>query len=186
MYCIIMHGMSAHLEQGFGASLIKRMESLGLNVITPHFPLKEEITFKAWEETAKKYLLFFQNSVVICHSLSTLFILKFFKKYKLKCKILITIAGGYAEKIDDPKFLYLIDFIPTKQDFEYAKENIPFRYSFYSDNDDVFSQKNLSDYISLLSSNGIFLKNHGHFGQSSKVTDIPEIETIVKNILVSN
>lgn len=182
MNCIILHGMSSYLEDSFGINLSNRIKNMGFNILLPHFPLNEKITLEKWENIAKEYSSFFNNSLVICHSLSTLFILKFLRKYNLSCKALITIAGGYSNEIENEKYIYLKDFIPTIQDFSYAKNNIMHRFSLYSNNDHIFSQKQLLDYISLLDSKPIFLENCGHFGVSSGIKDIPEVEMIIKTI----
>lgn len=186
MNCILLHGMSSYLEDGFGHGVIERAKKLGLNIIIPHFPLKEKITIENWEETALQYKKYFANSIIICHSLSTMFILKFLHKYQLTCLGLITVAGGYIKKVVVPSFLYLKTFIPTLEDFAYAKRFISDRYSFYSSEDKIFTQKQLKDYMNLLDSKAIFLENCGHFGLQSGVKDIPEIEKILVDIINKN
>ena len=56
---------------------------------------------------------------------------------------LITIAGGYVDKILIPEFLYLEKFIPSIEDFEYAKKVIAHRYSIYSNADEIFFSKTI-------------------------------------------
>ena len=186
MNCILLHGMSFYLEQGFGSGVIERAKKLGLNIIIPHFTLEKDITFDNWEKTALKYKQYFSDSIVICHSLSTLFILKFFNKHNLKCRGLITVAGGYTNEIVIPSYLYLKKFIPSIDDFEYVKNAINSRYSFYSNEDHIFSDKQLQDYISMLASKPVFLKNRGHFGLRTGIKDIPEIEEVLIEIISNN
>ncbi len=183
MNCFILHGMSSYLEQGIGLGLIPRLKNLGLNLIIPHFTLKEKITFDNWENSTIKYKNEFTNSIVICHSLSSLFIIKFLHKHNLKCKCLITIGGGFSDKIDNSKFYYLKDFIPSNEDFKYIRTKINYRYSFYSNDDDIFTQKQLKEYVNMLSSKSILKENCGHFGIKSGVKDIPEIEEIITSII---
>ena len=46
-----------------------------------------------------------------------------------------------------------------------------------------FSQKQLKDYATLLSSKTIFIKGCGHFGLRSGVKDIREIEKVLADII---
>ena len=176
MNCILMHGMSSHLEQTFGEKVALRAKNAGFDVCFPHFPLKKDITLDGWYKVAEKYInLIDKDSVIICHSLSTLFILKFLRKYKLDCHTLIAVAGGYDSEINDEKFLYLKDFMPSMLDFEYVKQHTGQRYAIYSNDDHIFSQKQLHNYIEMLQAQPIFIKDCGHFGMTSGVKDIPII-----------
>lgn len=181
MNCIFMHGMSSHLEQTFGEKVALRAKNAGFNVYFPHFPLKKEITLEGWYKVAEDYIdLFDKDTVVICHSLSTLFILKFLRKHKLHCHTLIAVAGGYDNEITDENFSYLKDFMPSELDFEYAKQHVKQRYAIYSNDDHIFTQKQLQNYRELLKAQPIFIKDCGHFGMTSGVKDIAVISQLLE------
>lgn len=183
MNCILMHGMSSHLEQTFGEKVALRAKNAGFDVYFPHFPLNEDITLDGWFKVAEEYIdLIGKDSVIICHSLSTLFILKFLCKYNLKCHTLISVAGGFEKEIKDENFAYLREFIPNITEFEYAKRNIKQRYAIYSNGDHIFSREQLLSYIKLLYAQPVFVANCGHFGIKSAVTDIPIITQLFSKI----
>lgn len=89
-------------------SIIERAEkSKAKEIVAPHFPLLKDITFEKWESIFKTILnKIDKNTIIIAHSLSTLFIVKMALKYKLSFKALICVAGGFIkEPPEDFKYL---------------------------------------------------------------------------------
>lgn len=69
-----------------------------------------------------------KNTAIICHSLSTDFIIKYLAKNKLYYKLLIAVAGGHI-KIPAADFKYLSDFIPTQDEYKHAVQFVIYRYN---------------------------------------------------------
>ncbi len=52
-------------------------------------------------------------------------------------------------------------FLPTKEEFNKCQKLVTNIYSFYSDNDEMNSLKNLENYANMLSANKILIKKAG-------------------------
>lgn len=175
---ILLHGMSCHLEDCFGPSIEKYANERKIDFYFPKFCLGDEITLSSWNESFVKYKkLLNEHTVLICHSLSTNFIIKFLYKHKLNIGTLIAVAGGYTR---NPRTnIYLKDFIPLEIEFEYAKANIKNIFHIYSDDDNVWTKQELQDYTKMLNANEIVVHNCGHFGRRSGIKEIPQIFDIL-------
>ena len=183
LHVIALHGMSCHLEECWLESVIENLKKLGITDFQiPHFPLLKEITLEKWDDILIKYKdIFDENLVIIAHSLSTNFIVRFLYKHKLSAQALIAVGGGYEDK-EFGELGYLAPFIPSASEFEYVKNSIKNRFHIYSDDDTIWTQNQIEKYNKLLSP--IEIKTHGcgHYGRTSKVKDIPQIYEIVKSL----
>ena len=177
---IILHGMSCYLEECWLNSILEnKVLSKKFNFIVPHFPLEKEITFEKWDDLFAQYMPNIdENTTIIAHSLSTLFIIRFLYKHQLKINKLICVGGGYAKGAPGA-LKYLSAFIPQDVEFDYARQNIPHRYHIFSDNDHIWSPEHIEAYNSLLNPIEIKTHNCGHYGRTSKVKVIPEIFEIL-------
>lgn len=180
---IILHGMSADLDACFGMKLKEDLKGLGFSIFEPKFVLHPNITLEKWEEEMDKFKgAFNKDAVLICHSLGTMFILKYLKKNELKVKMLITVAGGTVLKKEDCKIPYLLPFLPSESEFKWARENCEIKYSIFNRNDDIWRMQDIEAYNSRLGSTVVELPYGEHFGRKSGVKEIPEIIEIVKTI----
>ncbi|MBO4412867.1 MAG: alpha/beta hydrolase [Clostridia bacterium] len=180
MNIILLHGMSCRLEDCWKEYIVNLAKELNIQFFAPACPLNEDITLKNWFEDVDK----FKNSintetVFICHSLSTNFIVKYLAKSNLKAKAIISVAGGLASK---DRMKYLKDFIFTKKEAQYVVDNIKHRYNIFSNNDNIWTKEEIQNYCYALQTQNIIVDGAGHFGRRSGVKEIPEIKEIIKNI----
>ncbi len=182
---IILHGMSADLDACFGIKLKEDLIKLGYNIYEPKFVLHPNITLEAWEKEMDKFKdAFNKDALLVCHSLGTLFILKYLKKNKLSAKTLITVAGGRMkpENCTD-YYLYLAPFMPMDDEFDWASSHCENRYSIFNKDDDIWSIEDIKAYNKSLKSIPVELPYGAHFGRKSGVKEIPEIIDIVKRAM---
>lgn len=184
LHIIALHGMSCPLEECWLENTISDLKKLGIKeFIVPHFPVLEKITLEKWDDILAKYSKKFnQHTVVIAHSLSTLFIVKFLFKHKLSVNALISVAGGYGDKVEG-ELSYLSSFIPNDKEFDYLKKNVANRFHIFSNDDTIWSQEHIAAYNNKVYPVQIQTFGCGHYGRSSKVKEIPQIAEIVKSIL---
>lgn len=180
---ILIHGMSAPLDECFGLKVKERLKNNGFEIIEPIFPVEKDITLDKWFDVMKSFEKDVdEHTYYLCHSLGCWFLLKYLYKTQKKCDTIITVAGGVinhekTKNINENT----VEFIPTEEEFEYIKNNSKRIFAIYSNNDHIFSQKELELYAKKTMATKIFLENCGHFGRSSNVKDISEIEEIIKN-----
>lgn len=183
---LLLHGMSGSLDRCFGVKLKQDLIERGYEIIEPMFTTHEDITYSSWVREMDKYLdQIDSDTVVICHSLGTNFIIKYTLAHDLHFPLVIAVAGGVVtrEEDADPSLMYLADFCPTPAQMEQFRAHVDNMYDIYSDNDDIWSQSMIADYIRYTGAKGVLLPNKGHFGARSGVKDIPEIVSILDNII---
>ncbi len=181
---VIIHGMSCGLDECFGLGLKEKLHRVDkYNIIEPKFAIHPNITLEKWIDEMDKFIdKLGKDSIFVCHSLGTLFVIKYMHLRKIKSKCLICVAGGYPDRVVDPNTAYLEPFMPNSEDFEWVKSNCPIRYNIFNSKDHIWTQDMIKEYIRLLDAQPIELPYGGHFGRSSGVKDIPEIFEIIENI----
>ncbi len=182
---ILIHGMSSHLDESFGIKIKERIKNHGFEIIEPFFPLKHQISLENWTEELDKFQKYFNDKTCfLCHSLGCVFIIKYLFKRKIKAHAIISIAGADFDEKNSlgEKYPQLYDFKELEEEYEYAKNNVKYFFNIYSDDDNVLTQDSLISYTKKTGATGIIIKGRGHFGRSSGVRDIPEIENILNKI----
>ena len=107
------------------------------------------------------------------------------KQGKVKIKRLISVAGTMGELRLSPKNLVCqfvltrLGYTLTEENMEFVKNLIPERHGFYSNCDHFISDKSLKRFIDLLGATPHFLKNHGHFGRTSGITEISGLKELL-------
>lgn len=179
----LLHGMSSRLDECFGLKLKQDLKNLGYVIYEPRFPLAPDITLANWTAEMDKLKAKISNDTIfVCHSLGTNFVIKYLAKNKLKAKALIAVAGGLLTEGSSvqPGFEYLEELVPTLQEMDYAANYIDNRYNIINRNDNIWKPAELSNYTSKLKAKSVELSYGGHFGRSSGVKEIPEIIEIIK------
>lgn len=181
---IVLHGMSCYLEECWLPKLIENANKLEISeIIVPHFPLLKDITYEKWENIFSKSLnKINENTIIIAHSLSTLFIIRFIFKFGLSFKALICIGGGYTKKITE-EYKHLVDFLPNEKEFNFAKNHIKNRFHIFSDNDTIWTQQQIKKYNEFLHPVQIKTHNCGHYGRQSQIKEIKELNLILKSLI---
>ncbi|MBR4270710.1 MAG: alpha/beta hydrolase [Clostridia bacterium] len=177
---VLIHGMSAVLDDSFGKKVKERIRSHDFETIEPKFTFDGDITLENWMAEINKYKID-DGDNYLCHSLGCTFLIKFLFAKKLKANTVINIAGGYFDETQVwPAFPKIKAFVPTQDELDYYKKNVNSSYLIHSDNDHIYSQPYFDSFVEYTGANEIILPNRGHFGRSSGVDDIPEIEAILE------
>lgn len=193
---VLLHGLGFWYNECFGPSLIKTIKDMGAEYKAAEFPLinSGKLSFDSWKKGMDNLVKDFKlddNTVVIAHSLSTFFILKYLKLTNSTINTLITISGakldissytGQAEN-DILKVPGLIEFMNTQDEYNYVKQNVKNKIAIYSNGDQYFSIEMLQAYADALDTKKMFLKDRGHFGRTAANNGIPELNELVKNII---
>ena len=182
MNIITIHGIGFNFDEPntFGPWLSERLKKYG-SLTNCHFALGDDLTFKNWEKELDKYKnKLTENTTVVAHSLGTLFVLIYLRKNNLKIGSLISIGAGYnTDYLKNPTYK---DFVPSKEDFEYCKNNINNRFMIFSEKDRFFNEKHQQDYIHYLGAKPVYVVGQGHFGRTEGITKIPKVLEIMEEI----
>ena len=184
MNFVTIHGLGFDFTQEgtFGPYVISKLKQFG-DVYNCKFPLGDQLIYSVWEKTLELAInnndvKLDQDTIVVAHSLGTMFLPKFITRHNIKLKGFIAIAGGYYPGYKGPTD----DFMPTAEEMKYAKNNIKEKHFVYSDNDRYFIKETQQNYITSIDAIPHFIPGKGHFGRTEKITEIPEIEQIVKEM----
>lgn len=174
--------MSCRLDECWKPQLIQDLEDMNIEVSTPALPLKREITLDNWMTGLDAYKdKIDKDTVFVCHSLSSVFIVKYLYKYQLKPKALISVSGGYMP-IARPGYEFLKDFLMYKEEMQYVSHSVAYRYHIHSDNDTIWEPTEIEGYTNHLHMTEIVLSGVGHIGRHSGVKSLPQITDIIRSI----
>lgn len=182
-----MHGMSSRLETCWGPYVKELSKKFKAKFFAPQCTLKKDITFNSWVEELDKYSNEIdENSIFVCHSLSTLFIVKYLKMRNLKPLAVIAVSGGRLDFIHDEDYSNINDFIVNKTETDYFAKNVKHRFNIHSNNDDIWTPEQIAYYSNVLKATDITLNGGGHLGSHSGITEIKEIDQIINEIKKNN
>ena len=182
----IIHSGNADTKESFGPYVVNKAKNLGFDVIFPDFPHKGGADYQKWSAIMDQYITsgkLNDDSIVIGHSLGTLFIPKYLSERQVGIKVFISVAGflGYTEGREDLKKI-VDDFAPTDEEIIKSISLMQNRYAIYSDNDHLNTQEQMETYAKKLNMVQVFIPKAGHFGTRSGIKELPEIFKIIKKI----
>ena len=128
------------------------------------------------------------RSVIIAHSISTNWLIKYIYEFKLEIIALISVAGALelspTELSDKEDYHYSTkkESLPRSVEINYAKKHINQIFLYYSDNDHHATSEMFANFIYKLKATPIFCKGQGHFTARHNVKYLPNIEQILKSL----
>lgn len=178
----IIHSYNGDTEYSFAPSIKILCEKNNINYYFPKFPIIQEATYESWENVLNEYRtkrFLNENSIVISHSLGTLFIPKYLARNNIKIDTYVSVAGFLNYKGREDLENIMKRFFPSQEEFEKCQTLVNNIYSIYSDNDEMNPIKNLEDYADSLIAKKILIKNAGHFNPKSNIKEIKELNNII-------
>lgn len=152
----------------------------------PHFPSPVGQTFENWSKILKSYSdkqILNSESVIICHSSSCPFVLKFAKANNFKFKCLITVSGFNNFFSGDTDFDKInSEFYLSDNELTVSADLFEVIYSFYSDNDPYIDIATLESFADKINSNKIQVTNAGHFNVSSGFNEFIQLNELCKTL----
>lgn len=183
----IIHSYNADTKESFGPYLVEEGKELGLDVIFPDFPIRQEANYQRWSEIMDKYILTEQlnsSSIIVAHSLATHFIPKYLADRNISIKLFISCAGFLNDNSGRDDLKQVVEqFKPSEEHINKSIELMENRYSIYSDNDHMNPQEELERYAERFRAHKVFIHDAGHLGKSSGITKLPEAIEIIQKVL---
>lgn len=176
---ILIHSYNGDTEKSFAPYIEKISKENNLLYIFPHFPIRKKAKYKSWEKIMDQ-LPIDKETVIIAHSLGTLFVPKYLAEKNKSIDTFISVAGYVHFQGREDLEIINQDFEPTEDEFKRCHSLICQRYSIYSDNDRMNPVERLEKYAELLKAEKILIQGAGHFDPDSGITEIPEILTAIE------
>lgn len=191
---VLIHGIGGVNREVYFPALKQYLENCGVEVLMPSFGgYKDGTTYSKWENCFDKEILqkLDKNTIIVAQSMGTQFSVKYIAKRKPEIGLYISTAGpknvlDMKPEIGEKREVYkqtAQQFVPTESDFEIFK-NLPFeKFSFYSNDDNFFTQENLEHYAEAIGATKCFLKDKSHFNKEEIAYGFKELEEFIKNRL---
>lgn len=166
----ILHGSFSNPYSNWFNWLYDFLENENKSVYVPNFPIGTEYqNYENWSKLLKYYFdigLITENTTIIAHSISPVFVSKFLVLNKIKVKKLIFVCGfnNYYGINDDYDTVNGSMYFENLQDVKkYANEII----CFYSDNDPYVKYDTEKEFADMIATNQVFIPNAGHINAES-------------------
>lgn len=166
----IFHGVNENDQENWYPWLRQELESRGYQVFIPNFPTPEGQTLENWLANFSQYKSqLTEESIVIGHSLGTLFGLSIIESYTVKAFIS---TAGFGElpgnKFDSGMATFTKNF-----DWEKVKNNAKTFLVLHGDNDPYVRTETAEKLAKSLNTKAIFIHNGGHFDGVDGYTKFP-------------
>lgn len=184
MNIFVIHSYNGDTADSFAPSAEKLAAENGIPYYFPVFPVRQEASFESWSAVMDQYRsLIDEETIMIAHSLGTLFVPKYTAENHLKFKAFISIAGYMDYKGRGDLEAIMESFYPGPDDFAECGKLIERRYSLYSDHDRMNEREKLLKYAGLLNGEKIMVEGAGHFDPQSGVREIRQLNDILLSLI---
>lgn len=184
MNIFVIHSYNGDTADSFAPSVEKLAEENHIEYVFPHFPVRSKASYESWSAVMDKYRsLINEETVIIAHSLGTLFIPRYIAGHQLKIRAYISVAGymNYEGRADLEEIMK--NFYPSEEDFSECEKLISQRYSLYSDHDRMNERAKLIRYADLLNADQIMVAGAGHFDPQAGIREIIPLNEILLGLI---
>lgn len=172
--CIILHGSFGSKDGNWFPWLKQQLEANGKFVNVPQMPIGVgNQNFESWSKVLNN-LAINENTTIIAHSVSPIFICKYIIINKIKVKKLILVCGFNNYLVGDHNFdevnapMFIDNYIDVKK---YCNDIV----CYYSDNDPYVRFEVEKEFADTISNKQYIIKNGGHLNDESGYTVFEEI-----------
>jgi len=174
----IIHGSFGSPFSNWFPYLRKQIESKGLGVYTPDFPIGVGYqNYNNWSKLLKVYLdanLINENTVIFAHSIAPVFICKFLIENKIKVKRLVFVCGfnNYLGIDDDYDAVNKSMYLNNLEDIKNYCDDI---VCYYSENDPYVKYDAEKEFADTITNNQVIIKDGGHLNSESGYEEFSEL-----------
>lgn len=176
---IIIHGSFGNPQENWFPWLKEILEKEGFGCLVPQFPINDEQNYENWKsvlDTLKQQRKINEETIIIAHSIASIFVVKWVAETNTKIEKLISVSGfnnhTLIKEFDDVNFSF---FISDNTQFEKFKTLVKNTICFLSDNDPYIPLHKLNEFAELTKSTKVFISGAGHFNKSAGYLQFPQI-----------
>ena len=184
----ILHSLNGNTKDSFKDSLTETALDIGYNVFYPVFEVREKSSYDNFKDVMLNYGKYLnENSVVVAHSISANYLIKYIYEFSLSLRALISVGGAIElspTEIKENNYNTQIkkNSLPILKEIDYAKEHIEKIFLYFSNNDHHSTKKMFDNFINTLNAEPVFCEGYGHFTKRHDVTNLPGISDILKEL----
>lgn len=185
----VLHSLNGNTKDSFLNYVNMIATNMSFDVIYPIFLTSEQSSYENFKNVMQQYSNNLnENTIVIAHSISANYLIKYVYEFQLKILALISVGGAIElspkelENMESYNSIIKKKSLPNDEGIKYAKENIKNIYLYYSDNDHHSTSQMFKNFIDTLNATPILCKGYGHFTMKHNVKDLPNIELLLKQL----
>ncbi len=185
----VLHSLNGDTLKMWGEDIKTVFGAKEIDVYMPEFPIKAESSYVKFKEILKFYKDNSQlnsNSIIIAHSISNAYFIRFCKELDFIPKAYIAVAprliyevpikrDDYIDKIMNQAYL-------KKEELQYAKKNLINKYCIYSD-EAIGKMEEFARFIEDTDATEIYLQYYDHFDDYHRIYKVPELNEIINNLI---
>lgn len=166
----IIHGVNENDQEHWFPWLKLELQNRGHEVFIPNFPTPDNQTLDQWLQKLEGYKTHLnKDSIIIGHSLGTLFGLHIAENHKIKAFIGV---AGFGE-LPGNKFDACMTTFAKDFDWEKIRSNVEKSHVLHGDNDPYVKIERAENLAKNLQTEAILIPNGGHLEAADGYTEFP-------------
>ena len=185
----ILHSLNGDTLKMWGQDVKSVFCEKEIDVYMPEFPIRAESTY----ERFKEILEFYKNngklngdSIVIAHSISNPYFIRFCKELNFVPKAYIAVAPRSIYNASINRNDYIVDVMKQaylkNNELEFIKNNLKNKYCLYSD-ESTGKMEEFTSFINDTNATEVYLKYYDHFDGYHRIYKIPELNEIINDLI---
>lgn len=175
----VFHGSFGSPYENWFPWLHKILTSRGDTCFVPSFPTPVGQTFETWARIVDAYVenrLLNDESILVAHSSSAVFLVKYLTSRKIGIHKLITVSGFNQFFSGNEDFDRInSEFFVTEQDLKATKNYCKKAVSFFSSSDPYLPADVLMSFASAIGAEAIDVPSAGHFNIAAGFAEFPQL-----------
>lgn len=187
---LILHGSFGNVFENWFPWLTNKLNELDIQTLTPSFPTPNRQSFESWSNIMNGYLLsglINKNTIIVCHSASSIFTVRYLIENKLKINTFISVSG-FNNFISGNESFDILNkkFFFKSEDCILLRNLCQNRLAILSNNDPYLSESVLSDFANSIDAKQIIIKEGGHFNTANGYLKFDILFEEIKKIIINN
>lgn len=185
----ILHSLNGDTLKMWGTDIKDDFSQKEIDVIMPDFPIREKFKYEKFKEVLEYYYengTLNNNSIIIAHSISNPYFIRFCKEKEFIPKSYIAVAPGLVYDYPLNRTDYIVQIkkqaIVSREMLEYVKNMNCDKYCLYSDEDDNNKERFIR-FINDINAVEVYLKYYNHFDGYHRIYKIPELNKLINTLL---
>lgn len=185
----ILHSLNGDTLKMWGSDIKEKFSEKQIDVIMPEFPIRQDFIYERFKETLEFYIRngkLNNSSIIVAHSISNPYFIRFCLEFKYTPKAYIAVAPGSVYEYPSTRNDYIVEIKKNayvkKESLDYVKALNCKKFCIYSDEDDGNIEK-FTRFIGDIDAEGVYLKYYNHFDGYHRIYKVPELESIINDLI---